>query len=97
MQALLAHQPQDLLPQQQLQTLEVELTGVVARKVFLLALAGFTLATGDAAGLAEVVVFVDVELDVALGKGVSKAQSCKAKKRVLNGRGRDCWFLEAEG
>jgi hypothetical protein len=63
---LLPHQPTDLLAQQQLQALEKQLTRLVASQVFALVCAGLALLAGDAAGLAKIVVFVDVELDITL-------------------------------
>ena len=67
MQAPAAHEPEHLLAQQQLQALEEELAGGVARELFALGAAALLFPTDDAALLAEVVVLVDVELDVALG------------------------------
>jgi hypothetical protein len=64
---LLAHEPEHLLPQQQLQTLEEQLARLVPREVFPVGLAGLFLLADDAAELAKVVVLVNVELDVALG------------------------------
>jgi hypothetical protein len=66
-EALPAHEPEHLLPEQQLQTFEVQLARGVACQVFALLLAGLALLAGRVACLAEVVVLVDVELDVALG------------------------------
>lgn len=66
MEALTADQPEHLLAQQQLQALEEELAGGVAREVLAVGAAGVLLLAHDAARLAEVVVLVDVELHVAL-------------------------------
>jgi hypothetical protein len=66
---LFPHKPEHLLPEQQLQALEVQLAGGVAAQVLALDAAGVALLAGDAARLAKVVVLVDVELDVALRGG----------------------------
>lgn len=66
MEALLAHEPEHLLAEEQLQALEVQLAGSVARQVFAVSVPGLSLFAGDAACLAKVVVFVNVKLDVAL-------------------------------
>jgi hypothetical protein len=65
-EALPPHEPEHLLPQQQLQALEVQLPRLVAGQVLALPVARLLLLARDAARLAKVIVLVDVELDVAL-------------------------------
>lgn len=65
-EALLANQPGYLLAQDDLETVEVELLGVVACEMLALGFADFFFLAHYLAGFAVVVVFVDVELDVPL-------------------------------
>jgi hypothetical protein len=67
-EALLAHEPEHLLAQQQLQTLEEQFAGLVAGEVFPVGVASLFLLADDATQLAKVIVLVNVELDVALAR-----------------------------
>jgi predicted transcriptional regulator len=64
--AFLPHKPEHLLAEQQLQTLEIQLSCLVAGEVFPFLVTRLLLLARDAARLAKVIVLVDVELDVAL-------------------------------